>query len=130
MPILEITDTHVIQRCAGCSATRELSLQELVPVGDSEVLENGVLSLPACACGSTEFLIRAPDDEAPHPDPGSIGHLHRVVVDALVDEVRERLEGGRTTKPFADAMRTRIGSEVVSQWFPRGIKIEEQSPAS
>lgn len=127
MPILEITDTHVVQHCAGCSTTRELPLQGLFSMEDSQSLENGVLSLPACVCGSTEFLIRAPDDEPPHPAPGSTGHLHRMVVDALVDEVRERLKGDRTTKRFVVAMSARIGSEVASRWFPGGIKIEDRT---
>lgn len=124
MPILEITDTHVTQRCASCEARRELPIEALVPAEDSQPLENGVLTLPACTCGATEFLIRAPQNEPPHPAPGSLGHLHRMVVDALVDEVKERLKDGRMPRSLEVVTKARFGAEAVQRWFPRGLKVE------
>lgn len=123
MPILEITDTHITQRCASCDGQRELSFEALVPAEDNQPLENGVLTLPTCTCGATEFLIQAPQDEPPHPAPGSLGHLHRMLVDALVDEIRERPKG-RGSKPFGAATKARISTDAVHRWFPRGLKVE------
>jgi hypothetical protein len=129
MPIHSINDTHVTQRCASCAAQRDLPLEGLTPAEDDSTLDGGVLGLPPCACGSVEYLIRAPVGEPPHPALGSLGHLHRLVVDALVDEVKERRKGGRKAKPFAAAMKTRLGSDALSQWFPRGLKVELQPQA-
>lgn len=70
MPILEVTNTHLTQRCATCEGVRELGFRNLTPTSD----EGDVLALPACSCGSVEFLVGAPPDEPPHPSPGSFGH--------------------------------------------------------
>jgi len=125
MPILEVTNTHLTQRCATCEGLRELGFRELTPTSD----EGDVLALPACSCGSVEFLVGAPQDEPPHPSPGSFGHLHRLVVDTLVALVREAMEDDEEL-PIADAVSQQLGQEAVQMWFPDGVSLEPRKPAT
>lgn len=84
MPIIELVDNQLVQQCAMCSATRRLD-------ADGLPTEYGarILALPACTCGAVESLIHSPQDEPPYPQPGSVGHQHRVLVDAVIDAVAE-----------------------------------------
>lgn len=124
MPILDVTNTHLTQRCATCEGVRELGFRDLTPTND----EGDVLALPACSCGSVEFLVGASPDEPPHPSPGSFGHRHRLVVDALVALVREATEEDDEL-PIADALSEQLGDDAVQKWFPEGLKLEPRKPA-
>jgi hypothetical protein len=87
MPIYEVTDTDVVQRCSNCNQTNRIALTELqagVPSPDGSAADPRLVALPACpSCKSGEFLIRSSDNDPPHPAPGSFGHLHRLLVDHL-----------------------------------------------
>ena len=122
MPILEVSKTFLVQRCATCEGQRELVLSDLSPTTE----EGSVLSLPACACGAVEFLIGAPPDDPEHPCPGSCGHLHRLVVNALVAVLREAAND--TELELADAVSRQMPQGAVQKWFPEGLKLEPSVP--
>ncbi len=129
MPIIEIKEDHVHQRCAKCSAERDIDVGTLAQAAEAGLLETGVLRMPACPCGSTEFLIRAPDDEPPHPSLGSFGHLHRMAVDALVDGLKARAKGGHSGASLARAVETELGAPLVEKWFSQGLITEPRDSA-
>jgi hypothetical protein len=124
MPIVEIREDHVRQRCAKCRSERDIEVGALASAAEAGLLDTAVLGLPACSCGSTEFLIRAPDGEPPHPSPGSFGHLHRMIVDALVDGLKERANGGQNAASLARIAEAQLGASLVAKWFPNGLKID------
>ena len=126
MAIQEITDTEIVQRCAGCDRENRVALANLaVGVERGEQVEDGVVPLPECpTCRSREFLVRSPASEQAHPSQGSSGHLHRLVVDELLSQlvkkgrVVERLVGKVeqiVTKPIA--------TEVRARFFDKGLKL-------
>jgi len=125
MPIIEITDSHAVQRCACCGHRRELAVGDLLPTDE----RGTVLTLPACPCGAVEFLIGTPEDEPEYPAPGSFGHQHRLVVNALVDAVRHGGDDGE-----ANSLRTvvaeRIGQKAIGDWFPDGLRLEPSESIS
>jgi len=117
MPVIEVRDSGVIQRCSVCERQREVIRTELPqPEDDSDALP-----MPVCTCGAVEFLVRSPRGERPHPQPGSFGHLHRLLVDALHAAVRERKGAGEDG--LATAVARALGGER-AKWFPRGPKID------
>jgi hypothetical protein len=124
MAIFEITDTEVAQRCAKCSHENHTPLSKLeVGVARESQADPRIIPLPECPkCHSTEFLIRSPDDEPTHPTPGGFGHLHRMLVDHLHDQlvsagkVNPALRGQEIARPVSAADRNR--------WFPNGMKID------
>ena len=126
MPIIEIKEDHVRQRCAKCGNEKNVQAGDLTSGAEAGMPETGVLGLPPCACGATEFLIRAPEGEPEHPCPGSFGHLHRMAVDALVDGLRERAKGGHDGKSLAGLVEAQLGPSVVAQWFPDGLHTERR----
>ena len=126
MAIQEITDTEIVQRCAGCDRENRVALANLaVGVERGEQVEDGVVPLPECpTCRSREFLVRSPASEQAHPSQGSSGHLHRLMVDELHSQlvkkgrVVERLVGKVeqiVTKPIATEVRARV--------FDKGLKL-------
>jgi hypothetical protein len=130
MPILAITETGLTQRCAKCSSSHELTFESLDASVESDQLSSGVFALPACTCGSSEFLIHSPKDESEYPAPGSFGHLHRLAVDALLDVLGERPNDTALTDSLLNRINTRLGSTVVAEYFPEGIKLDPQSSSS
>lgn len=124
MPILEITDTHVVQQCAVCESKFAVEVERLTPSDASSLIEGGVLALPKCSCGACEFLIRSPQKEPPRSDLGSFEHLHRLAVDALVDAFKERARGKPPSGKLTDELGAVLAAEVVAEWFPEGLKIE------
>jgi hypothetical protein len=120
MPILQIETDSIHQSCAKCSTTRTLPLSDLAIDEQSP----GIVSLPPCDCGAVEYLISAPCDEV-HSSPGSFGHLHRLLVDAI----HSALESAESSAPLARRAASAIGAENVATWFPNGLRIEfpEQS---
>jgi len=123
MPIIEITESQLVQRCEACSKTRGLGLDDLHPTDEGGT----VLAIPACPCGAVEFIMGAPDDEPEHPAPGSFGHRHRLVVNALVDTVRRRAKG-EAGGPLDTAVTQHIGRSDLSKWFPDGVRLEPVDP--
>jgi len=137
MPIDELTSEDVIHSCVACGATRRLALSALASGGNGQPVApdvggGGVLQLPACECGVVEFLMASPPGEPPHPSPGSLGHLHRLLVDALHAEVARRAlapgegseegEGSRAPAVTADA--------ELRAWFPQGLRMPRPRPPS
>lgn len=130
MSIHEVTDTDVLQRCAGCGDERRVLIDDLeVGVAREDQVDPLLVPMPPCAaCGSSEFLVRAPDNEPEYPSPGAFGHLHRMLVDHLHAELvrRDRVvaslrdQEGRAPTLLAKPLTT----ETRTRWFPRGMKVE------
>lgn len=125
MPIIEITDSEAVRRCAVCGESCGLVIDEMRPTDEA----GSILALPACPCGAVEFIIGAPEDEPEHPAEGSFGHRHRIVVDALVDVARRRAKGevGGTLRAV---VAERIGRNDLSKWFPDGLRLEANESTS
>ncbi|WP_338869448.1 hypothetical protein [Myxococcus stipitatus] len=129
MALHEITPEDMLQRCARCGSRNRVSLDTLeVGVARYEDVDDGLVQLPACpACRSTEFLIRAPEDEPAHPAPGSFAHLHQLLVGHLHAELVQRgrlhtalkSKGGRTSK----VRPSPLSQEARERWFPQGLRI-------
>ena len=114
--IESIQEEQIVARCAACEKTRDVSLTGLVV----QTLDRttAIVALPPCGCGAVEYLIRAERPE--HPDPGSEGHRHQLLVDHLHAELvrRERvapasIKAGQICEPVAPAM--------LARWFPDGL---------
>jgi hypothetical protein len=130
MSIHELTSTEIIQRCGKCTAENRIALDSLeVGVARDDQTDAHVVPLPACpTCRSREYLLRSPDGEPPHPAPGSFGHLHRLLVDAVHAELVKRKKvipllkdkQGRVDPKLAKP----VPAEDAARWFPRGLKIE------
>jgi hypothetical protein len=127
MPILEITDTHVVQQCAICESKFDVAIERLTPSDAGPPIRGGVLALPKCSCGACEFLIHSPVKDPPRSDLGSFEHLHRLAVDALVDAFKERAMGKPSSGNFTDEICGALGADVVAEWFPEGLKIEARN---
>ncbi|MCP3104538.1 hypothetical protein LZ198_37315 [Myxococcus sp. K15C18031901] len=129
MALHEITNEDVLQRCAQCGSGNRLSLGTLeVGVARREDVDDGLIQLPPCpACRSTEFLIRASEDEPLHPATGSFGHLHQLLVGHLHAELVQRgrlhtaltAKGGRASK----VVLRPLSQEARARWFPQGLRI-------
>lgn len=129
MAIEELSGTQLLQRCAACGSLNQLALDALeAGVAREGLVDAGVVPLPACAtCGAREFLIRADDDEPEHPAPGSVGHLHRLLVgevhaelvakDRLVAPLREQ------QKLLSSKFVRRRSAAELREWFPDGLKL-------
>lgn len=125
MPLVEIREADVSQRCANCDAVHSIQISSLeVGVAFSAQRDDRVVSLPPCArCGATEFLIRSTERESSPRMAGSAGHLHRLLVDHLHAELVQRAQvegvsaGELQTLPLREEERRR--------WFTDGLKIEE-----
>ncbi|RKH04354.1 hypothetical protein [Corallococcus carmarthensis] len=129
MALLEIAETHVLQRCARCDSTNRSALDSLeVGVARRENVDDGLVQLPPCAsCRSSEFLIRAAEGEPEHPAPGSFGHLHRLLVGHLHAELVQRGRLHRALKPKGGSapqvVTHPLSQEARERWFPQGLRI-------
>lgn len=122
MPIIAIEENSLHQRCAACEAERFVVLDELP---SHEEIPKEVLALPPCACGAVEHLIRAPADDPEHPDPGGFGHLHRLLVDALVDELRTSKQAlTRGERALRSRVEGRLPKAQRERWFAGGLRLE------
>ena len=85
MPIEELSNEEVLQRCSMCqTATRSKLATLSLGVGSivADDLDGRVVRLPPCPkCKAEEFLIRSA--AAPTSAPKSYGDLHRLLVDQL-----------------------------------------------
>jgi hypothetical protein len=125
MPIVEITNRSVNVCCAACEKCTAVDFDQLVLVELEASTASGILPLPHCACGAAEFLVHSPAREPPHYAPGSHAHLHRLVVDALVDAIVARKTEGSDLS-LGDAVRAKLGSDIIAQWFKDGLKVVDQ----
>ncbi len=118
MPILTIEDNSVRQHCALCERVRDVPLERLALRED---LPPDVLPLPPCACGAVEHLFHSPPDEPEHPEAGSFGHRHRLLVDGLIDALHETtIDSGS----LASRVTQFVPSSAREQWFPNGLRID------
>ena len=109
MPIIELTSDTFSQSCAVCSSERTFALGDAVP--EETASGSRLIRLPTCIkCGSVELLIPLQSDPDADPEPGSYGHLHRL----LVEELDERL-----TPTRADGARR----SKREKWFATGFKV-------
>ena len=139
MSIHEVTDTDVLQRCAGCGDEHRVLIDDLeVGVARDDQVDPLLVPMPPCAaCGSSEFLARAPDNEPEYPSPGAFGHLHRMLVDHLHAELIRR---DKVVAPLLDqeghapaALAKPLTTETRERWFSRGMRIDapaRERPAS
>ena len=125
MPILFVEEDSLLQRCALCESERLVALDELPSQGDAP---EGSLILPPCACGAVEHLRHAPRGEPEHPEPGSFGHKHRLLVDALVEELRStKKDLARRGASLRQRVETRLSSELRERWFSEGLHTREKA---
>lgn len=107
MPIVEVVSDTIVQRCVACSVARRTDERTLFSRAAS-LTEPGVLTLAPCACGAVEHLLRTPEGAPAHPVPGSFGHLHRLLVDALHvalgEEARDDEQTGSLEARLRDAL--------------------------
>ena len=109
MPIIELSSDTFVQSCAVCSGKETVEMSEALP--EDTGAGDHLIRLPTCRnCGAVELLIPLQSDPDDHPEPGSYGHLHRL----LVEELDERLTPSR-----ADAART----AKRAKWFPSGFNL-------
>lgn len=130
MPLVEIRETNVSQRCAHCDAVHSIEISSLeVGVAFGAQRDGRVVGLPPCArCGATEFLIRSTERASSPRMAGSSGHLHRLLVDHLHAElVRQAQVAGVSTcaAPSTELLALPLREDERQRWFPHGLKIEE-----
>jgi hypothetical protein len=121
--VAEVTASELVQACVVCGAQHRLPLASLeAGVGEGTRRQEGAVALPPCAqCGALEFLFRSPAGEPSHPQPGSPGHLHRLLVDTL----HARLVAAAGGEDDGGPGRPRPGpsNEELLRWFPGGLRM-------
>ena len=122
MPIVQVSTDHLRQLCTVCQQRRDVPFDSLSFTGEPDGPDTGILAIPPCGCGATEFLVRAPQDEPEHPLPGSYGHLHRLMVDALVDALQ--LRDADSAMDVLAVVNENLGVDAVEKWFPNGLQAE------
>lgn len=128
MSIHEVTDTDVLQRCAGCGDEHRVLITHLeVGVARDDQVDPRLVPMPPCPlCGSSEFLVRAPDNEPEHPSQGSFGHRHRMLVDHLHaelvgrDQVNDMLRDPEGN--VAPTLARPLSTEKRERWFAGGLR--------
>jgi len=85
MPIVNVSESSIVQQCTECANTAEVSRASLVlGVVNDTASDPNLIALPPCKCGAQEFLNRtfdtAPDQLA----------AHRKKVNALAIDLRTR----------------------------------------
>ncbi len=128
MPIQEIHEDRIDQKCAKCGEVLNIPLDDLTAgVKNGEQVMAQIIKLSPCAkCGAQEFFIRAPDDEPEHPSPGCYGHLHRLLVDDLHAKLVEREQVAEGFDLDAVSPREKLKDEL-KKWFPKDFKLERQA---
>jgi hypothetical protein len=133
MPIEQLLDDHLVQRCAGCATTRTIPHASLVAgVGGSSGMpfDPAVIEMPACAaCKAQEFFVRSGAEVPSVPAPG-YGHLHRL----LVDRLHDMLVAQKRVVPDAPTTAIRVGPPVddatMKRWFPNGLVLPPPVPST
>jgi len=117
MPLQHIQKDRILQRCIACGDARTIAFELL------EVATAPVIALPPCAaCGSVEYLVGSAEDAPGHPQPGSYGHLHRMLVDHLYSEL------AGTDADDQPVCNRRPSAEELAQWFPDGLVLADPEP--
>jgi hypothetical protein len=130
MAIREIFEDDIEQTCEVCGAVRRVpDTDVVVGVERDGQFDAKVVQLPNCSsCGAREFLIRSADDEPEHPSPGSFGHRHRLMVDALHSKLVKEGRVADGIDPQKAQGRER-SSEELDRWFKgrlRAQRMKEQ----
>jgi hypothetical protein len=127
MAIYEVTQTEVVRMCACCSRVDRLQKSDLtVGAAQGTTVDPNVIVLPECQCGAIEFLVRSPENDE-HTTPGSFGHLHRLLVDALHAELAQ---GNRLAAGVDQVTARPVDPATLAQWFPKGLAIPLPGPKS
>jgi hypothetical protein len=123
MPIEELTNEEVLQRCSLCqTATRSKLVTLSLGVGSTvaDDLDGSVVRLPPCPkCKAEEFLIRS--EVPPAASPTTYGDLHRLLVDQLHASLAKlgRLDARLKKVPTL----TDLDPALVKTFFPDGLKL-------
>lgn len=122
MPIEELTNEEVLQRCAMCATTTRSKLSTLsLGVGSklADDLDGRTVKLPACSrCNAEEFLIRS--DSGERAAPLTYGDLHRLLVDQLCVLL---VKQGRFDSRLKTPTVVELEPAVVKEFFPNGFKL-------
>jgi len=92
MPIKQIRNDSITQRCAKCGADRNIIFSEL-ELGanidpEAGIKDSNVIALPPCdECGAKEFLLRNWDKSNDPENSGKL--LHRKAVNRLARDLKE-----------------------------------------
>ncbi|MDJ0766543.1 MAG: hypothetical protein QNJ97_26450 [Myxococcota bacterium] len=125
MPISEIEENRVIQTCANCDNTSDVSFEDIeVGTVRDDKSDDAVIPLPICtSCGAREFLVRSAKDEPEHPAPGCYGHKHRLLTDLLHARLVKngRLAEGMDPKKVHSR---KPDKKTLSRWFKNGLRLE------
>lgn len=129
MPIVELNASDLLQRCTSCDGENRLALSLLeAGTGTGTQVDPRVIRLPSCAhCGSVEFLIRSGEEESERAAPGSLGHLHRLLVDHLHAGLVEDGRVHAVLKEQSDSqsrLQKASPPDELGRWFPNGLKID------
>ncbi len=125
MPVIKILEDRIKQECISCEKTHDIPFSDItVGVVREDQIDGKLIQLPACKrCGAQEFLIRSSDNEPEHSNPGSFGHLHRLLVDILHSKLVEKGNIIPDIDPQSLLNNNPI-SELVSRYFGETLKIE------
>lgn len=123
MPIEELTNEDVLQRCSACQSTARVRLATLsIGVGSTvpDDIDGRVTRLPPCAtCKAEEFLVRSVDGQ-PLPPVGSYAHLHRLLVDQLHAQLAKT---GRVDKRVGKLKLAELSAAQRKEFFPDGLRL-------
>lgn len=123
MPIEELTNEDVLQRCSACQSTARVRLATLsIGVGSTVPgdVDGRVTRLPPCStCKAEEFLIRSVDGQ-PMPHVGSYAHLHRLLVDQLHAQLAK---AGRVDRRVGRLKLAELPAAQRKEFFPDGLKL-------
>jgi hypothetical protein len=126
MPIEELADEHLVQRCAHCAAQHTIKHTAITAgvAAPAAPADAAVVALPACAnCGAQEFLLRSPVDAPEHPAPGSYGHLHRLLVDCLHARLVARGRVAKELRKAGGVTAVPVDEGALARWFPAGLRL-------
>jgi hypothetical protein len=123
MPIEELTQDEVLQRCAVCQTATRVKLGGLsLGVGSTfgDDVDARVLRLPRCpSCKAEEFLIRSATGE-PTAAKGGYAYLHRLLVDQLHASLAQQ---GRFDSRLKALALSDLAPATVKEFFPHGLKL-------
>jgi hypothetical protein len=113
-----VHENHVRVRCAHCDEVRDHAFADLHVAVLSTT--SATVALPACTCGSVEYLIRTP---RPAPaDLASASHRHHLLVDHLHAELVRAKRVARTNHDATEVCPP-VPEEVLAHWFPPGLSL-------
>ena len=122
MPIEELADDHLVQRCASCAAANTVPSASLAAGVAGVLVDPRIVALPACAaCGAQEFLVRSLATDPEPAAPGGYSYLHRLLVDHLHAVLVSK---GQTLKGAPAAPPGKLADDAtLKRWLPTGLKL-------